>query len=620
MLARRLSAIRFLLSLAFLFVFAGLIHAADDPSIDRLRKDLTFLTSDECEGRGAQTHGLQIAADYIAAEFKRLGLQPGGADNSYFQPYTMPAGRAKQIGENRVVLHGPLGQEIELKLGDQFQTVGFAGKGKVTAPVVFAGYGLSTPDLNYDDYKSADVAGKIVIVMRKTPMPGSVLTSFGGQRNQQLSALSNKAVSAYQAAAKGIIFVNDRDTISGFLGDRLMPFDYTSEADVPAEIPSVHVRRAVVDAMLQASLARDLSSIEREIDRDLKPQTTRLPGWTATIEVNIERKVANVKNVIGILPGHGPLAKEYVIIGAHYDHLGRGERGSLERDAKKKTEIHHGADDNGSGTVSVLELARRFASHKGYEGRTLVFMTFSGEEQGLLGSAYFCSHPTMPLEETAAMVNLDMVGRVRPDKKTNKDKLEIGGVGTAKEFSTVVDELNKKYDFEVSKTASGFGPSDHTSFARKKVPVFFFFTGIHDQYHRPSDTVDTINFTGMKKIVDMCEELIAKMASQKERPKYLATSAPAMSPGRGDAPRLGIMPGNYNEADNKGVLVGGVSEGGPAAKAGLKEGDYIIEIAGKPVKNMTGYMTAMAGQKKGQALEVMIVRNGERKKMSITPE
>jgi membrane-associated protease RseP (regulator of RpoE activity) len=247
-------------------------------------------------------------------------------------------------------------------------------------------------------------------------------------------------------------------------------------------------------------------------------------------------------------------------------------------------------------------------------------MTFSGEEQGLLGSAYFCSHPTMPLEETAAMVNLDMVGRVRPDKKTNKDKLEIGGVGTAKEFSTVVDELNKKYDFEVSKTASGFGPSDHTSFARKKVPVFFFFTGIHDQYHRPSDTVDTINFTGMKKIVDMCEELIEKMASQKERPKYLATAAPAMSPGRGDAPRLGIMPGNYNDAENKGVLVGGVSDGGPAAKAGLKEGDYIIEIAGKPVKNMTGYMTAMAGQKKGQSLELTIDRNGERKKVSITPE
>jgi PA domain. len=190
---------RFLLSLAVLLAAAQL-HATDDVSIERLRKDLTYLTSDECEGRGAQTEGQKKAADYIAAEFKRLGLEPGGLNGTYFQPFSMRAGRSKLVG-NKLVLKGPLGQEIELKLGDQFQVVGMSGNGKVTAPVVFAGYGISDKEANYDDYQGADVAGKIVIVLRKSPMPGAPQVSFGGQRNNQLSSLNNKVVTADQAKA-----------------------------------------------------------------------------------------------------------------------------------------------------------------------------------------------------------------------------------------------------------------------------------------------------------------------------------------------------------------------------------------------------------------------------------
>src|SRR5262245_5360581 len=374
----------------FILLVGVPLHAAENAaSIERLKKDLTYLTSDECEGRGAQTKGIHKAADYIAAEFQRLGLKPGGLNNTYFQPFTMKSGRAKPSGNNRVTLKGPLGQEVQLTLGSNFQTVGLAGSGKVTAPVVFAGYGLSTPDLNYDDYKDADVQGKVVIVLRKTPMPGSTTAPFGKDRNQQLASLNNKVVTADQAKVGAILFVNDRDTVGGFLGDRLMPFEYTSEADAPANIPSVHITRAICDDLLQSGLGKELKEVEREIDRDLAPKTAALKGWTATVQINIERPTVEVKNVIGILPGTGPLAKEYVVIGAHYDHLGRGERGSLERDQAKRTEIHHGADDNGSGTVSVMELARRMTAKK-CEGRTLVFMTFGGEEQGLLGSRYFC--------------------------------------------------------------------------------------------------------------------------------------------------------------------------------------------------------------------------------------
>src|SRR5262249_49359965 len=253
--------------------------------------------------------------------------------------------------------------------------------------------------------------------------------------------------------------------------------------------------------------------------------------------------------------------------------------GSLERDAAKKTLIHHGADDNGSGTVSIMELARRFAAQKDREGRRLVFMTFAGEEQGLLGSRHYTNHPTFPMEKTAVMVNLDMVGRVRPDKETKKDSVEVSGVGSAKPFDALIDELNKKYEFKLSKVASGFGPSDHSSFTEKKVPVINYFTGLHTEYHRPADTVETINFEGMKKVVDLTEDTIRRVSTM-PRPEFVQTARAPRPGGRGNIPRLGIMPGNYNEADEKGVLVGSVIKDGPAEKAGLKDGDYIVEIAG----------------------------------------
>src|SRR5579864_3296648 len=351
----------------------------------------------------------------------------------------------------------------------------------------------------------------------------------------------------------------------------------------------------------------------------MQPHSLALNGWNASINLSVERKMVEVKNVIGVLEGKGPLADETVVIGAHYDHLGRGERGSLERDPMKKTLLHRGADDNGSGTVSVIELARRFAAMKDREGRRLVFMNFAGEEQGLIGSRYYTNHPVFPLEKTAAMLNLDMVGRVRPDKDTKKDSVEVSGLGSAAPFDALVEELNKKYEFKLSKVASGYGPSDHNSFTEKKIPVINYFTGLHTEYHRPSDTVDTINFPGMKKVVDIAQDTIGRFAIM-ARPQFVQTARAPRPGGRGNIPRLGIMPGNYNEADEKGVLVGSVIKDGPAEKAGMKDGDYIVEIAGKPVKNMTAYMAILGEQKRGEPLELTIDRAGKRQKITVKPE
>jgi membrane-associated protease RseP (regulator of RpoE activity) len=292
-----------------------------------------------------------------------------------------------------------------------------------------------------------------------------------------------------------------------------------------------------------------------------------------------------------------------------------GGPGSL--DPTRQPKIHFGADDNGSGTTALIELARRFGAMKDRPGRRLVFAAFSGEEVNLLGSAHYVSKPPVPLESTAVMINLDMVGRMRTDEASGKGKIEVGGVGTAKEFGGLVDGLAAKYALAPVKGESGLGPSDHASFYMKGVPVFFFFTGAHEDYHKPTDTVDRINFTGMATVVDAIEELAAQQATTAARPVYQKTAAPPMMSGHGGGPRLGIMP-DYTAA-GEGVRVAAVMKGGAAEKGGVKDGDRIVAIGGKPVKNMTAYMETMKGQKKGQPLEIVVERQGERVTVTVTP-
>ncbi|HEX3316227.1 MAG TPA: M28 family peptidase, partial [Gemmataceae bacterium] len=317
---------------------------------------------------------------------------------------------------------------------------------------------------------------------------------------------------------------------------------------------------------------------------------------------------------LGIVSGTGPLANQYVVVGAHYDHLGYGGQGSL---APKGTHaIHHGADDNGSGTTAVMELARRFAERKDRTGRSLLFMTFSAEERGLLGSRHYVDNPLIPLAHTAVMVNLDMVGRLRPDPKTNKPKLIAEGLGTSKGFDALVDALNKQ-DFTFGKKAGGTGPSDHDSFYRKKIPVLFFWTGIHPDYHRPTDTADKINLQGMATIVDFTQSVIEKLATEPERPGYIEVKGSGGPSGGPSGPRLGIMP-DYGY-DKVGLAIERVNSDGPAAKAGLKEKDIIIEMAGRTVNNIDTYTVIMAERRVGQPFDVTVIRNGKKLTLKVTP-
>lgn len=590
-----------------LVVLAARADEAKPDAVEaRMKKDILFLASDECEGRGVSTQGINKAADHIVAAFKKAGLKPGGVDGAWFQPFTM-TGAAKREGANRILLKGPAHREIELKLDEQFQTLGLSGNGKASAPLVFIGYGAVAKDIKYDDYQGVDVAGKIVVLLRKTPRPGDAKTPFDGKNNATHAGLMNKIAKAEQHKAAAILFVNDADTAKKT--DPLMPFRYTAQGAGTAKMPAFHIQRELADQMLKSSLDKTLKEIEESIDRDLKPASAELKGWTATVESGVKRPTLNVKNIVGVAEATGPLSEETVVVGAHYDHLGFGGMGSL---APNSTAIHHGADDNGSGTTALLELARRFGAKKEREGRRLVFIAFSGEESGLLGSQHYCKQPLFPLANTAAMVNLDMVGRLRPDAKTKKDKLIVYGTGTSKNFDTLIDTLNGKYDFQLKKVPGGMGPSDHASFYQKKIPVFFFFTGEHADYHKPTDTADKINVPGMRRVTDLVAEVVAQLAEVKERPAYVKVASSDIHAGP-SGPRLGIRP-DYGD-DKEGVLVGGVSDGAPAAKAGLKDGDRITSLGGTPVKNLTHYMELMAKFKKGDTVEVGILR--AEKKMTV---
>lgn len=608
---------RLLVAVACLLSLNALCRADQAADAEaRLRRDIEFLASPECEGRGVNTKGINLAADYVAKEFEKAGLKPAKANAGYFQPFTM-TGNAIRGEKNTLALRGPQGQVIEFKVGEHFAPVGLSSKGQVSAPVVFAGHGVSSEKLNYDDFRGLDVAGKVVILLRKTPRPENSLTPFDGGQAAFHAGLETKLVKADLQKAAAVLFVNDYTTARK--ADTLMEFGYTAASGSPAKVPVLHVRRGIVEPMFQSALGKTLLDVEADIDRTQQPQGRLLSGWTAMLDVGTHRPAIPVKNVIGIVEGSGKLANETVVIGAHYDHLGYGGgRDSL--DPQRRITIHFGADDNGSGTTALLELARRFAGKPAQgDRRRLVFMAFSAEESGLLGSAHYCKSPLFPLEHTAAMLNLDMVGRLRPDTATKRDKLLVEGSGTAKHFDGLLDEFAKKHDFQLSKTAGGNGPSDHASFYSKKIPVIFYWTGTHPDYHRPSDTADKINIAGMRKIVQLAEETATHLATRVERPEYVHIAPRLFGGGmRAGGPRLGVMP-NYND-EKDGVLLDGVTAGGAAAKAGMLEGDRILTMGGKPVRNVNTYMVLMGAQKKGDTLEIEIERKGEKKTVKVVLE
>src|SRR5215510_1280675 len=564
----------------------------------RYLNDIKALTTPAMEGRGDGTRGLGRAAHLIEQRFKTLGLQPAGT-SGYFQPFTLITG-ARLIDGN----HFQIGK-TELKLNQDYVPFSFSASGSVNALVVFAGYGASASEFAYDDYAGIDVKDKIVLVLRYEP--SGFAKKSGNAGPTQHAQLITKAINAKNHGAKAVVLIN------GKLGegedDLLMRFGSVS-GPTDSGIILVQVKNAVAEKWFQAA-GKSFAEVQGQINNSSRPASFAFPDTLQlSIKVNIESTQATVNNVLAYLPGQ---TDEYLIVGAHYDHLGRGNFDSLA--PSQIGQLHPGADDNASGTAGVMELARRFAPMKGQLRRGILFASFAGEELGLLGSAEWVKEPTRPLDKAVAMVNMDMIGRIKDDK------IYIGGVGTGSTFQSVLEKAQSKSGFKIEYSPGGYSSSDHMSFVTRKVPALFFFSGLHSDYHKPSDTWEKINPEGAVRLLDLVESVTQQLASAPERPSFITVveNRPAStSAGGGYGPYFGSIP-DFGQIEN-GVRFSDVRPGSPAAKAGLKAGDVLIQFGDKPIKNLYDFTDALRRSKVGDVVEVKVLRGQETITVSVKLE
>jgi hypothetical protein len=584
---------------AFVFTAVAALGATASVSPKLFLDDVRFLASKELKGRGTGTPELEKAAAFIAGKFKEFGLRP--IDHAgYLQAFEVTTNA--RLGSGNRFHYSVEGKNTNLHTNDDFVPFNFSASGKLTGPVVFAGYGITAPEYNYDDYAGLDVKGKIVLILRHEPQEYDEKSVFSGKIYTQHSQFSSKASNAKMHGAAGVILIADRANHRGE-GDELEKFGATV-GPMDAGIPFVQLKSEKADAWFEAA-GHTLEEIESQIDSDLKPRSFVFPA-ALRVDANLDivRAVKTVHNVVGYLPG---TTDEFVVLGAHYDHLGFGEQYSMA--PSMVGTIHPGADDNASGTAGVIELARWFAAQP-KQKRGILFLAFAGEELGLLGSSYFVNHPTLPIEKAAAMINLDMIGRVRDSK------VYVGGVGTGANMRAMLDRIVPHSGFTIDYSdTTGYGSSDHTSFTTKQVPVLFFFSGLHGDYHKPSDTWDKIDAPESAKLLQFIAEVIENFRTD-ERPAFVRVAPPSHGdPGAvgpvggtssGYGPYFGSIP-DFAEGV-KGVRFADVREGSPAALAGFKAGDVMVEFDGKPIQNLYDFTYALRAKKPGDEVEVKVLR------------
>jgi aminopeptidase YwaD len=566
------------------------------PGAEWLLDQVKILTAPETDGRAAGTAGAERAARHIAAVFHAAGLAPGGDPGSYRQAFTVPTG-VRLGAPNSLSVAGATAPV--LTVGRDFMPLTVSSDGDESGELVFAGYGITAPDLHYDDYARLDAKGKIVLALSGEPRPDDPAGPFRRPTAYHYTERRHKIINAREHGARAIILV-PRSGTSGALLPELRGVSQ------PAGIAAVAVTGAVADALLSPSGQR-LDELADAIDRGPAPHSLAVPGTRVKLEVRLVRDRGPAWNVVGVLPGTDPrLAREAIVVGAHYDHLGRGGEGALAPD--QLGVAHPGADDNASGTAAVLALARAFAASGG-AARTLVFAAFSGEEMGLLGSSHYVRTPPVGQATPVLMVNLDMVGRLRDGK------LYVAGVDSGDSLRGLVADAARGLALSPELNGDPFSPSDHTVFYTAGVPVLFLFTGAHGDYHRPSDTWDKLNPQGLETVTAFAARVVAAAAAAGAPPAYVRLKAPAGGQqGGGYGPYFGIVP-DFGESEAPGTRVGGVRPGSPAEKAGVRAGDFIVEFAGVAVKNLEDLTFALRGQRPGQRVLVVIVRGGQRHRM-----
>ena len=551
-------------------------------SPDEYLAHISLLAHDELGGRGMGSHGIDLAAGYIAGHFAAVGIEPGGPDGTYFQEFSLP-GSAKLLDDTHLEFEGA---DVTAALDDEFRPFSFSSKGDIDGDLVFVGYGITNPDQEHDDYADIDVEGNVVLMLRREP------ESWGSGYTQHAS-FESKVNRAAELGAVAVLITN-QDTGS----DRLRRFGNSSET---YRLPAMHIKRDIADALLAAGGLGSLTDLQTQLNEEGANVSAAVDGVHVHGTVAFESTEIIARNVIGVLPATGSHADEYVVIGAHYDHLGvtRGQ-------------INNGADDNASGVAGMIEIARAMARTRKRD-RSIIFIGFTAEEKGMVGSKHYVDHPTVPLESIIAMINLDMIGRF--DESSDQNHLGIHGLATGDSFKSIVNRNGKAVGFAgYQGDDSALGPSDHASFYRAGIPALFFFTGVHEDYHRPSDDTPKINAKAAARVADFAYHVALDIANGGEAPEYVEVTQRARIPGRGprgNRVRIGFMPDFQDESDKPGVLVDRVSSGSGAAKAGMQDGDRIIKIADKKIDAMMDLRPTLKDNKPGDVVEVTVLRDGK---------
>jgi hypothetical protein len=571
----------------------------------RFERHVRYLADDAREGRGVGSRGLELSADYIAREFKRAGLMPAGDQGTYFQAFPMTLHR-ELTDEARLSLGAAAGP---LALGADFTPLSFSSNEAFSGEVVFAGYGIVSEDPKWDDFAHVDLKGKVALMLTGEPAGWADKDGFPTRH----SLLQHKVYNAKDRGAAAIVFVDPASTNGP---DRLPRFDADSPDDYG--LPAFQATRAVAERVLAAGGAAALPSLEADLAAG-RMASKALAGVTADGAAGFVRRESPTWNVCGMIDGEGPLSNEWIVLGAHYDHLGirkpmgRKFKGGKAVADDEPPQIHNGADDNASGVAGLIEVARMF-QRDARPRRSVMFVAFSAEESGLHGSKFFVANSPIPVDRIVGMLNMDMIGRLNPDTR----ELTVFGVGCGEGFGEILRWASAGLNLKLLTTDDPGGRSDHAAFVAKKVPSLHLYTGSHTDYHRPSDDTHLVNFAGGAEVTRLVYGIARELADREARLEFVEVKSSEEQRGMtGFRVVMGLTP-NYTDTSQPGMGVDGVSPEGPAQLAGMQAGDRILSIGGKMVNNVYDYMASTRNNKAGDVVEVVVIRGGERKVLSVT--
>ena len=591
------------------------VSAQQTAVASRTRAAVEFLASDRLEGRDTGSPGERLAGDYIAMQLARAGAKPLPGHTDMFVPFEFTAGT--RDGGSNLTIHGSGGTSQAWSGAEQVQALSFSDDAKVTAPLVFAGYGLVVPEsqnLGYDSYAGLDVKDKIVLVLHYFPEDTDAKTKAALAR---YSDLRYKALAARQRGAKGLLVVTGPRSPNA--GQTLrMAFDTALSG---SGIPAATISSTVANALF-AGAPKSLAAAQEELDSG-NPHVGGFPlPSSVDLTTTVVREKLTGRNVVAYLPANPGSRipnpdKPWVVIGAHYDHLGHGTRGTSLASKDEAGQIHHGADDNASGTAAVLAIAASLGG-RALSGpprplrRNVVIALWSGEEIGLVGSNAFVTKPPIPIDQISAYINFDMVGRMQ------NNRLAADGTGSSAAWPRILERANVAAGFDLSTNPDPYQPTDSESFNLAGLPSLFFTTGSHPDYHRPSDTADKIDYEDLDRIVDFAAAITEAVANTDMAPQFTKVEPPQTGATlAGVRVTTGTIPDYTTEA--KGLLLSGVVGGGPAEKAGLMKGDVIVEIAGQSITNIYDYTFALELLKADMPVKVVFMRGAERREVQLTP-